>query len=513
MQQSTLDKLFDIIWPIEKHELKKFLPMAGLMICILFNYNSLRALKDALVVPNIGAEAISFIKLYCVVPAAIVLMLVYAKLTNIASQQTIFYSFATFFLVWFIVFAFILYPNTATIHPDQKSVEQLIAEDVSLGIFTLDLVHFKWFLLIYSKWSFALFYVLAELWGSAMLSLMFWQFANHITQTKDARRLYPMFGFIGNIGLIIAGSALNYFFSIQIESDAALANNAINQDAHIAVQALLSLTSISVILIMCIFFYMQKYVLTDPQYLNATTKQTKENNHKLSLVGSFKVILSSKYLGHVVIIVLAYGIATNLVEGPWKAKVRALYPDTNAYACFMGNLSLYTGLASMLFMIIGTNILTKFGWLVGALITPIVLCVTGVSFFIFVVFYNAASISMVGVVLDPLLLAVVFGLIQNVLSKATKYSLFDPTKEMSYIPIDEELKTKGKAAVDIVGARVAKSGAALIQSGLFMIFPAATFVVISPYLMAIFVIVVLIWILNVKMLSKEYFKSLAKILS
>ncbi len=39
-----------------------------------------------------------------------------------------------------------------------------------------------------------------------------------------------------------------------------------------------------------------------------------------------------------------------------------------------------------------------------------------------------------------LMLAVWVGMVQNVLSKATKYALFDPTKEMAYIPLDKESK-------------------------------------------------------------------------
>ena len=57
-----------------------------------------------------------------------------------------------------------------------------------------------------------------------------------------------------------------------------------------------------------------------------------------------------------------------------------------------------------------------------------------------------------------LILAVLIGSIYLILIKATKFALFDTTKELAYIPLTEDLKDKGKAAVDLLGERIGKSG-------------------------------------------------------
>ena len=60
------------------------------------------------------------------------------------------------------------------------------------------------------------------------------------------------------------------------------------------------------------------------------------------------------------------------------------------------------------------------------------------------------------------MMAVFIGVAQNILSKSAKYSLFDPCKEMAYILLDQDSKTKDKVAVDIIENPLGKSGGSLI---------------------------------------------------
>jgi AAA family ATP:ADP antiporter len=89
--------------------------------------------------------------------------------------------------------------------------------------------------------------------------------------------------------------------------------------------------------------------------------------------------------------------------------------------------------------------------------------VTGLAFFALQLFAPTFAPIAASMGTTPLILAVLVGAAQNILSKSSKYSLFDPCKEMAYIPLDQDSKTKGKAAVDVIGNPLGKSGGSMIQ--------------------------------------------------
>lgn len=73
-QAVDFGKWRSLFWPIHRFEVKKFLPMLLMYALIVFNYSMLKPAKDALVITaqNSGAEVVPFIKLWAILPMAVV---------------------------------------------------------------------------------------------------------------------------------------------------------------------------------------------------------------------------------------------------------------------------------------------------------------------------------------------------------------------------------------------------------------------------------------------------------
>jgi AAA family ATP:ADP antiporter len=194
----------------------------------------------------------------------------------------------------------------------------------------------------------------------------------------------------------------------------------------------------------------------------------------------------------------------NLAEVVWKDQVKQLYPSSADFNAYMAEVNLWTALiAAVISLFISGNVIRALGWTKSALISPILTCATGLLFFGSILLPKdliAGFASLIGT--TPLALGVFLGSLQNCMIRGTKYSLVDSTKELAFIPLSQEAKLKGKAAIDGVGSRLGKSGGSLLYQCLLITF--GTIVGSTPVVAVLLLFAIGGWITAVKALGREF---------
>lgn len=483
-----------ILWPIHRHELKIVIPMLLMLFLTCFNYSILKNLKDVMVVTAkaSGGEVIPFIKVWAMLPMAVLSALVFTKLSNRYSQEKVYYIIIGGFLMIYAIFGFVIYPFRESLELTglASSMEAVLPAGA------------KGFIAMVRHWSFTFFYVMCELWSSIVVTVLFWGFANEITKVKDARRWYSLLSVVASSSAVIAGVMGRFFSNLEYNPNLPFGTNAWEQTIVEVVIAVLVVG----LGILATFWWLNRNVLTSPEYVDIhRSNRAFRIKKKQSLRQSFSMLSKSKYLVCIAVLVIAYHLTINLVEVVWKDQLKELYPDRNDYFIYLSDVTVLLGIISAAASFFIGSIIARFGWTKTAMVAPMMMLVTSLGFFGFLFCretFGDAALTFLG--MTPLAVAVLFGGAQNCFSKAAKYSVFDATKEMAFIPLDHETKLKGKAAIDGVASRFGKSGGSIIHQSLLLIF--TTLTQSAPYVAAILMGVIGVWFAAVKVLGVEFAK-------
>ncbi|GKY90903.1 TLC ATP/ADP transporter [Mayamaea pseudoterrestris] len=481
---SVFTRARQTIFPIYGHEIRKFFLLGSIKFFIILALTLTRDTKDTLVVTQCGAEAIAFLKIYGVLPAATLFIAFYSKLSDRLDKTTLFYVTCVPFFCFFQAFDWFLYPNAHKVQPSLETVQAWFGLTAATTGGTAVLCK------IIANWTSAVFYILSEIYSSVSVGLLFWQYANDVVPMQQAKRFYPLFAQMSGLAPVLAGQ-----YVVKYASRA--------EDFEESLHRLTAAVSFSGCAI-CVFYYLSnayvermkivegaaasggKASITTKEADASLQQQTKKKKKKpkMSMAESAKFLAQSQYLRLIATLVLGYGLSINFTEIMWKSLVKKQYPNPLDYQRFMGNFSSAVGLSTCIVIFFGVHVIRILGWRIGAIATPAIMALLAAPFF---------GCILLG--LDSptrLSVAVLFGTIQSLLSKTFKYALFDPTTQMAYIPLDDESKVKGKAAIDVLGSRIGKSGGSLIQQGLVVFF--GNIISAAPVVGVIFYTVLLTWI-------------------
>ena len=345
---------------------------------------------------------------------AIGFMFLYAQLANVLSTQALFYTIIFPFIAFFGAFAVVLYPLRDTLHPNAFCdwLLSIIGDRFSAPVAIL------------RNWTFCLFYVMAELWGSVVVSVLFWGFANQITTVDEAKQFYPLFGLGANVALIFSGRAVRIFSQIRAKLPPGV------DGWGLSLKGLMAMVVVGGFLVAGTYWAINNVILPSLPAAKAAAAAAaagngppkKKKKVSMPMGESLKYLAESRYVRDLATLVVAYGISINLVEVTWKSKIKAQYPNPNDYSAFMGDFSSCTGVVTFIMMLVGRWIFKRFGWGTAAAITPTVILITGIIFFALVLSGTTFSAPLAALGLTPLLAAVYVGAAQNIFSKASKYS-------------------------------------------------------------------------------------------
>lgn len=453
-QEVTFSKWRTLLWPVHNYELKKLVPMLFIFFLVSFNYNILRTTKDALIVtaPQSGAEVIPFIKVWVMLPTAVLLTYIFTRISQVLSREHTFYAMNAIFVGYFLFFATLLYPNRSLFEPHYFC--DWLAQNLPIGYGGL--------IAMIRYWIYTTFYVMSELWGTAIMVVAFWGFANEVTRVDEAKRFYGLFG----IGANLSGAAAGQI-TIQLSNRAY--NPLIPFGATSWDQTLLFIVSVVIVasaVSLLIFRWINTRIFHDPSYSSvheikgAPVQEKKRSSFRKDI----QYVMQSPYMMAIAVIVLSFGFVINTTEVMWKHEVRLLYPQAKEYSIYMSEVMTWISILATVTAILFTgNLIRVAGWTRSAIVTPIILFLTSVGFFGLILFPEAGSWAL-AFGWTPLALTVLVGTIQNCLSRTAKYTVFDATKELAFIPLDRHTKLKGKAAIDGVISRLGKSGASVLYT-------------------------------------------------
>ncbi len=420
------------------------------------NYCILRSVRNTLAVSlsTVGAELIPAIQFWLLMPLTLLMVWGIGALMRRHRLSSVFSIATLFFVSFFLIYATLVFPYRATLH-DLLTFAWLKETIPSLAHLT-------------ENWTLALYYVMAELWKVAVLSVLFFGFLNRRLSLETAKGLYSPILLGGSLGGLMAGPV-----TVFCSDMGSWLSTSFGFDKWQSSFVMLSVAVALVGGLIVLAFEWLKRRLKSPELDNIEVEKKRDKPLTITLFESFKTILRSRYLLSLCLMVIFEYVAYYLYEIFFLDLLKRVCPDPNSYCSYNGQLVFWSSLLTIFSAMFVTPFLVKrCSWKVPALISPAIVLILSMAFFGTAIFHDSAFIGNLAVSfgLVPMQLALMIGAVFFCVARAAKNTVFDVSKELAFIPLTAEMQSKGKLVVDGLASRTGCCMAAAINQVLFSTF-------------------------------------------
>lgn len=430
--QDVFSKLKWSLWPVYKEENAKILPMTAVFFFVSFIYNILGALKKTILLSNpvIKAQAVSYLKIFAVMPAAIVFTLMTTTLQTRYGQKRAIQTMVFFFGISFAVLTLLIFPNR----------EHLI---LHFDAGSRDLIH------LVNNWDITVFYIFAEMWSSIILNVLCWGIIIETTHLAQSKRLYAIFTAAANFATLFAGWWAAKALDVQLEWFFNSSISEISWYSRLMYQ-------------MCVVWIVQSMIIVILNFTDTTPVADKSlkkpKKEKVGIIEAIKITCEHPILRSIALIMISYNMIYHLSDVTHSAYVKfAMKGDSDLMNKYFNYINLYLGVFSVCFSwFLSGFFIRRFGLKTSLLVTP---ALWGLLSFLDILASMSHQTAYMWNAIELPLNLVSLSILLSV-GRAIKFTIFDTTKEMSFLSLDQSKKRSGKAAIDGLSSRFGKSGGA-----------------------------------------------------
>ena len=282
-----------------------------------------------------------------------------------------------------------------------------------------------WALAHYSRpgWLYAAFYVWVGMLG-VLAPTQVWTLANHLFTTREAKRIF---------GMVAGGGILGWIFGGYLSKTVAKASG--TESLLLVMAGLLIICST----VVAIVSRGGKLRLDPGKDTTASFAGTGPKYLEQSILSLF----SSPYLRAIAVVICLSNFATTVTAWQFKAVAQQFSAGKEALAIFFGTFYSYAGILALLFqLLLTTRLLRRFGIGFMLLVLPVV------------VLAGSAGLVIWGTVAAALFL--------RGGDQVLRYSIWQSTTELLYLPLPSRVKLRAKWFIDTVVWRLGDGLAAVV---------------------------------------------------
>lgn len=430
MLWNLMKKVGWFFWPVEKGERNKTFLMLVVLFLVSFVYSILRTLKLTILLaePDLPTEAVSYLKIFGIMPAALLFTWLATRMQTYTGQEKTFLGMNLFFGVLFAFLTLVVMPNK---------------EFYRLGIPLYNDV-----IILIDRWYISLYYVAAEMWSSIMLNMLCWGVIIEVTKLKESKRLYALFSLAGNTGTYAAGlwgsstvkSQAQYFYGVPPTWEQSL------------VFQMIVLWAFQALIMLAFWAAMRSQHQEQQQQL--------QKKVKVGFWEAIKIAWENPIVRNISIMMVCFNIVYHIIDVVHNDYVRTLFVGAaDSINSYLNLVSKYLGIFSIIFSwILSGSFVRVFGIPASLYFTPVLWFILSCLD----IFGQTGVVPEMGFIWEGMVVPLHILSLSLILSvgRAAKFTIFDTAKEMSLLSLSVQEKRLGKASIDGITTRLGKSGGA-----------------------------------------------------